>query len=46
MDFKSRYGPWAIVAGASEGTGRSFARGIAARGVNVLMLAKGGPLEG
>lgn len=45
MDFKARYGPWAIVAGASEGTGRSFARGIAARGVNVLMLANGGPLE-
>ena len=45
MEFKKRYGPWAIVAGASEGTGRSFARGIAARGVNVLMLANGGPLE-
>ena len=45
MDFRTRYGPWAIVAGASEGTGRSFARGIAARGVNVLMLANGGPLE-
>ena len=45
MDFKARYGPWAIVAGASEGTGRSFARGIAARGVGVLMLSNGGPLE-
>ncbi len=45
MDFKERYGPWAIVAGASEGTGRSFARSVAARGLNVLMVANGGPLE-
>ena len=44
MDFRTRYGPWAIVAGASEGTGASFARGVAARGVNVVMLANGGPL--
>jgi hypothetical protein len=30
MNFAERYGPWAVVAGASEGTGRSFARKIAA----------------
>ncbi len=45
MDFRQKYGPWAIVAGASEGTGRSFARSAAARGLNVLMIANGGPLE-
>jgi short-subunit dehydrogenase len=38
--FADRYGPWAIVAGASEGTGRSFARKLAARGVNCLLLAR------
>jgi short-subunit dehydrogenase len=45
MDFRARYGPWAIVAGASEGTGRSFARQIAANGVSCILIANGGPLE-
>lgn len=39
-DFRDRYGPWAIVAGASEGTGASFSREIAARGVNVVLVAR------
>ena len=45
MSFADRYGPWAIVAGASEGTGRSFARAIAAEGVSSLLIANSGPLE-
>jgi short-subunit dehydrogenase len=45
MDFGGRYGPWAIVAGASEGTGRSFARQIAANGVSCILIANSGPLE-
>jgi short-subunit dehydrogenase len=45
MNFAQKYGPWAIVAGASEGVGASFARAIAARGVNCLLIAKFGPLE-
>ncbi len=40
MDFTENYGPWAIVAGASEGTGRSFARKIAARGVPCILIAR------
>jgi short-subunit dehydrogenase len=44
-DFRERYGPWAVVAGASEGTGRSFARALAAKGLSTLLLANGGPLE-
>ncbi len=28
-NFAERYGPWAIVAGASEGTGRAFAHTLA-----------------
>lgn len=43
--FRERYGPWAIVAGASEGTGRSFARQIAAQGIRCILIANGGPLE-
>jgi short-subunit dehydrogenase len=45
MTFAEKYGPWAIVAGASEGVGASFARAIAARGVNCLLIAKHGPLD-
>jgi uncharacterized protein len=39
-DFAARYGPWALIAGASEGTGASFARHIAERGVNVALIAR------
>jgi short-subunit dehydrogenase len=40
-DFAHRYGPWAVVAGGSEGTGRSFALELAARGLNLVLLARG-----
>jgi len=40
MSFASRYGPWALVAGASEGVGSAFARAIAERGVNVVLIAR------
>jgi short-subunit dehydrogenase len=40
MNFADRYGPWAVIAGASEGTGRSFARQIAAQGVPCVLLAR------
>lgn len=45
MEFIERYGPWAVIAGASEGTGRSFARQVAARGLSCVLIAKDGPLE-
>ncbi|MDH3211641.1 MAG: SDR family NAD(P)-dependent oxidoreductase [Myxococcales bacterium] len=37
--FRARYGPWAFVAGGSEGLGAEFATQIAARGVNLVLLA-------
>ena len=40
-DFSERYGPWALVAGASMGIGRAFSHDAARRGVNVVMLARG-----
>lgn len=40
LSFTERYGPWAVVAGASEGLGAAFSRSIAAYGVNLIMLAR------
>jgi uncharacterized protein len=44
--FSKRYGPWAVVAGASEGIGASFSEKLAARGLNLVLVARrSGPLE-
>lgn len=37
---RAKYGPWAVVAGASEGTGAAFSREIARAGINLLMIAR------
>jgi uncharacterized protein len=38
--FSERYGEWAVVAGASEGVGLSFAETLAERGVNVVLISR------
>jgi short-subunit dehydrogenase len=40
VTFASKYGPWALVAGASDGVGAAFAEELAQRGVNVVLLAR------
>jgi uncharacterized protein len=39
-DFRAKYGPWAVVAGASQGLGEEYARQLAARGLHVVMVAR------
>lgn len=40
MSFRQTYGPWALIAGASEGTGAAFAKKLAARGLNCILAAR------
>lgn len=39
-DLTRRYGPWAVIAGGSEGVGAEFAFQLAAAGVNLVLIAR------
>ena len=40
MNFKNRYGPWAVVTGASSGIGQACARELSTTGLNLLLVAR------
>ena len=40
MTFAVKYGPWALIAGASDGVGLAFARRLAGEGLNLILVAR------
>jgi len=39
-EFRKSYGPWAVITGATDGTGSAFSRQLASVGINILLIAR------
>lgn len=40
-DFLNKYGPWAVITGATSGTGYQFAQELAKKGFHLILVARG-----
>merc|ERR1712071_401737 len=38
--MKKKYGPWAIVTGATDGIGKEYARQLARSGINIILMSR------
>ena len=43
-DLLLKYGPWAVVTGASDGIGRAIAVSLASQGFNLFVVARRGEI--
>jgi hypothetical protein len=41
QEFQRKYGPWALVVGGSKGIGEAYSRQLAAKGMNLVITARG-----
>ena len=42
LTFTERYGPWAVITGATSGIGKEFAMQLAEKGINPVLVARSG----
>ena len=40
IDYKEKYGEWAIVTGCTQGIGKCYAEELAQRGMNIVLISR------